>query len=374
MEPVTAKQAFQSLISGRPHSGWAAQELDDTGTYQITYPGNGGHRIFKTSPAPILKPKFTLPLAAGVFSAGSGFAREIEQALLWQKGNVLSWKPESNLVGDLFNRFTTRAIANDFRFAIEDNYDEANVVPYRGRWIDYTSHGIAEDRETLLANRKSVIDTYKRAAIAEFVFLTLGSVEVWRDRETAQFLNIPPWGDLDSDRYTFCVTDYRENRMALEELITSLRATNKTNPKIILAVSAVPMDHTFSGQDIVVANTYSKATLRAVAQDVANGDPLIDYFPSYEMAMLGAPETVWHPDFRNLKRQYSVDVVQAFLRAYLEKTPTADGLAAIPDGTVHSVGSSDDHGSPPENELAPAPHPEPPSSKGGHKRKRGRRR
>jgi hypothetical protein len=46
-------------------------------------------------------------------------------------------------------------------------------------------------------------------------------------------------------------------------------------------VSPVPLYLTFSGEDIIVANTYSKSVLRAACDAVENSREHVDYFPSY---------------------------------------------------------------------------------------------
>lgn len=51
-------------------------------------------------------------------------------------------------------------------------------------------------------------------------------------------------------------------------------------------VSPVPLYLTFSGEDIIVANTYSKSVLRAVCNAVENSRKRVDYFPSYEAVTL----------------------------------------------------------------------------------------
>jgi hypothetical protein len=321
MDPIPAKQAFKALISARPYSEWASQKVDETRTYQLVEPGNGGDRVYKAKPAPILKPKFTLPSDAGIFTAGSCFAREIELALLSAGGRVLSWTPATGLSNSIFHRYTTHAILADFRFALEDNYDEANVVPYGKQWMDFTGYGAENTREEMIAKRRRVLEVYKQAADADAIFLTLGLVEAWYDQETGQYLNIPPWGRLDSDRYVLKVTDYAENRRAIEAFVTFVRRVIRPDLKLIFTVSPVPLSHTFAGQDVVVANFYGKATLRAVAQDIASNDPLIDYFPSYEMVTLADPKEAWHPDHRHVRREFVAQIMGAFMQGYMAGQP-----------------------------------------------------
>lgn len=58
--------------------------------------------------------------------------------------------------------------------------------------------------------------------------------------------------------------------------------------KIIVTVSPVPLQATFSGQDCVTANSYSKAVMRCAAEHLCRRFPgIVDYFPSYEMVLAG---------------------------------------------------------------------------------------
>ena len=112
-----------------------------------------------------------------------------------------------------------------------------------------------------------------RAVLQEFdVFIfTLGLTEAWiRKEDNVVFPSAPGViaGDFDPDLYEFrnydfnsIVTDFEE----FMERVTILRARKAF--KIILTVSPVPLTATASKDHILIANTYSKATLRAVARN-----------------------------------------------------------------------------------------------------------
>ncbi len=318
MLKLTSKEAIRAFKGGEPHSLWNISTLASGGRYTLFDRGNGADRVFKDTPAPVLKPKFTLPRGASIFTSGSCFAREIETALVRSgAAKVLRQSLDSSIADVVLNRYTTHAIIGDFRFAFERRYDPANVFPHGDKWIDFTGHGQAESREAMLEQRRAVIDYHRLAVEADAVFITLGLVETWFDRQTGDYTNIPPWGQFLGDRFEMRVTDYAENLQAMKALVSLLRKHCRPHLKIVVTVSPVPMNSTFSGEDVVVANTYSKAVLRAVAQDIARGDPAIDYFPSYEMATLADPKAVWEPDYRHVKVEYVAKIMQAFEAAYI---------------------------------------------------------
>ncbi len=129
------------------------------------------------------------------------------------------------------------------------------------------------------------------------------------------------------------ITDYAENHAAALRLLEYLRSVNPA-VKVILTVSPVPFSDTFSGQDVIVANTYSKSVLRSVAQDLARELDWMDYFPSYEIAMLSDPALAWLPDHRHVQREHVGHIVSEFMSAYLDAAPAALSLPtppAVPD-------------------------------------------
>lgn len=66
--------------------------------------------------------------------------------------------------------------------------------------------------------------------------------------------------------------------------------------RIVLTVSPVPLSRTFTGQDVAVANCYSKSVLRAAAEAVVQQYDFVDYFPSYESVTLSDPRLAWDLD------------------------------------------------------------------------------
>ncbi len=277
-------------------------------------------RVFREF-TPNITPKFTLGTDAAVFTSGSCFAREIEFALHSLGKTVLSWSPEEKLLGpDTFNRYNTFSVINDFRLADAGSYDEDLIWETPLGWIDYSSNGVYPSREELVAARKSSIEIHKRISQADVFVLTLGLVETWYDIKADTYLNFTPSEVLSSNlsRFECRVTDYDENVLAAKYLIKFLRDKFNPNLKVIITVSPVPLLVSFTGQDIVQANTFSKATLRAVAQKIEEEDELVDYFPSYEIVTMSDPNKAWLPDYRHVRRETVSRIMQTFIEHYLK--------------------------------------------------------
>jgi predicted Zn-dependent protease len=88
--------------------------------------------------------------------------------------------------------------------------------------------------------------------------------------------------------------------------------------KVLVTTSPVPMATTFSGQDIRIANAYSKSVLRAACGAAAMLRPLVDYFPSYESATQSFPSRVWETDRIHVSSAFVGKIVTHLLDNYLE--------------------------------------------------------
>jgi hypothetical protein len=148
------------------------------------------------------------------------------------------------------------------------------------------------------------------------LIITLGLVEAWFDKKVGRYLNITPYNSFDQDdRYELRITSFLDNLEALQKFDSFIR---KITPdlKIIVTVSPVPLSATFSGQDVLIANTYSKSVLRSVAQAWSDSSEYIDYFPSYELVTLADPDSAWQVDRRHVKREHVSMITDFFIKSY----------------------------------------------------------
>jgi arginyl-tRNA synthetase len=74
----------------------------------------------------------------------------------------------------------------------------------------------------------------------------------------------------------------------LERMTKSIELINQHSKKnILLTVSPIPLEATFTSNNAILANTYSKSTLRIVAEKLKEKFDNVDYFPSFEIALSG---------------------------------------------------------------------------------------
>ena len=85
----------------------------------------------------------------------------------------------------------------------------------------------------------------------------------------------------------------------------------------MVTVSPVPLEATFTGQDVVLANTLSKAVLRATAGACTRPHENVHYFPSYDIVMNSDKAAAWRKDGRHVRRPFVRQIMELFVRTHL---------------------------------------------------------
>lgn len=146
-------------------------------------------------------------------------------------------------------------------------------------------------REALLESRDATLAALRRAIRdAEHFVMTLGLTEAWLNRQAGYAYAMCPGtvaGEFDEARHVFRNCGHAE---VLADMRAALSILRRENPRlnVLLTVSPVPLTASASGKHVLTATTYSKSVLRAVAGELADAEPWVDYFPSYEI-ITGAP-------------------------------------------------------------------------------------
>jgi hypothetical protein len=275
------------------------------------------------------EPKFSLGPDDRFFCIGSCFARNIEEKLVCAGLTVLSKgiiSPKAEYPhrpSGLVNKFTTHAMRNEVEWQLNrPAIDETFFEERADGWLDLQLAPGARpvSLERAVQRRAYLVDEYfSRIRKASVFVMTLGLNEVWYDARAALHLNAAPHLSSirrDPDRYTLNVTTVEENVRELERT-ADLLLRLCPDAKIVITVSPVPMAETFSGRDVVVANSLSKSTLRVAAEAVCNAHPQIDYFPSYEMISNSVRTEVYEPDQLHVLDSAVREVVRAFFQTYL---------------------------------------------------------
>jgi len=299
----------------------------------------------------IYQPKFRLSPGMKVATAGSCFAQHIGAYIRASELELVDVEPAPpGMAGEtaarfgygLFSgRYGNVYTARQLRQLVEDAFsgtvhDEA-IWTRDGRYFDalrpnVEPDGLASPGE-VRAQRHDHLRRVRRIFDAADVFIfTLGLTEAWADRETGVVFPTAPGvvaGTYDPARHRFRNFGMAET---FEDLATALELIRLARPglKTILTVSPVPLTATASGRHVLVATTYSKSVLRAVAGEMAALDPATDYFPSYEI-ITGLPfgARYYKENLRNVTREGVAAAMSAFFAAQNGLSPAAE-----PTGTA----------------------------------------
>lgn len=292
---------------------------------------------------PKVTPSFAIAATDRIFTIGSCFAREVEEALEARGLHVASdaaplaklastatpqledWSEETFRKGYI-NKYTIGTMVDEIRWALPEGAtdDFPSIIEVEpGRFIDLAAHNILAgfDRESVVSRRLLVRDIMREIYRSDVIVITLGLAEGWRDVPSGSSVVDAPisFGARDTDRFELEVLSHREVVEGLEAIAALLDAHGRPNWRMVISVSPVPLLASFTGDDIVTANSYSKAVLRSAAEEFARAHDRVDYFPSYEMAFYSDVETAWKSDRRHIQRSFVDAIIDLFCRSYLAK-------------------------------------------------------
>lgn len=170
-----------------------------------------------------------------------------------------------------------------------------------------------------MERRRQVREAFRKLANVDAVIITLGLIEDWYDQRLGLYMNSAPTGHMvkkHPERFTFRILSFEENLSIVRQSLDLIHAVNP-RAKIVITTSPVPLGKTFTSRDVIVANTYSKSTLRVIAQDVADERDYVDYFPSYEIVMLSDKFGAWEDDQRHVLDTKVAEIMASFMGHYL---------------------------------------------------------
>jgi hypothetical protein len=310
----TAKQAWEDLAKNK-FAGWPSRQ-------------KGSDRL-----VPVAKPSFAtetiLHEADRVFTIGSCFARNIEEALVDLGLNVVTARysvPESEWEGrgnGILNKYHPFAMLNELTWALTDAkfpYESAFLDLGKDQWIDLHLPGHANpvSKERVIARRQEIRRLYDEIRTCNVVMLTPGLVEAWWDNEAGYYTDrtIPRQvAARYADRFELHVLSYDEVYRAMSEMVRLIRAGCPSGVRIFVTVSPVPLAATFTGKDVLVANTYSKSVLRAALEQLVSEHEAVEYFPSFETITLSDRLEVFGNDFIHVKDTTVRSIIANFVSA-----------------------------------------------------------
>ena len=284
--------------------------------------------------------KFQVTRDMRIVTAGSCFAQHIAHRLQRQGFNFCDYEPappplppqlRKHYGYEIFsarygNIYTARQLLQTFDRAYGGPEPVENAWEIEGRWYDpfrpaIEPKGFASETE-LLASRATHILALRRVFQETDLFIfTLGLTEAWESSIDSFVFPVCPGtaaGRFDPARHRFHNFNFPETMADMEAFIAKLREVNPS-VRVLLTVSPVPLTATASGKHVLVATTYSKSVLRAVAGDLSEKYGFVDYFPSYELiASAPARAMFYDPNLRNVT-ETGVNFVMSRFFANAEK-------------------------------------------------------
>ncbi len=314
---ISGLDAFENTRLN-PHNMWPTREDFDNRVEPIA--------------KPVFQPSFKIETSESVFTIGSCFARNVEKQLERlgfdvPMRNVRISDDDENAAGDVdvFNNYSVPSILNELQWAVDPDHHfdketgllevskDAYCDLHLTRLIKPVSLDVAMKR------RERIAMAMRSVTKCKVVIITLGLVEVWWDNVAGRYLNIAPLKQAakrQPGRFELHVLDYRETITYLEKIMALLDRFCVEGYRVVLTVSPIPLGITFTTQDVIIANTYSKSVLRAAAQEIYHRFDHVDYFPSYESVTLSDRAVAFQPDMRHATADIIAINVNRMIAAY----------------------------------------------------------
>lgn len=258
-----------------------------------------------------------------IATAGSCFAQHIGNNLAARGAAFMDMEPAPPILTSIAearkwgygvfscrygNIYTTRQLVQLFDEAYGTRTPAERVWKNQDRYYDALRASIdptgQDSSETVLALRARHLAAVRKmfAELDVFVF-TMGLTEGWESTRDGTMFAVAPGtvaGAYDPDRHVFRNLRHGEIRADMLAFWERLRSVNPS-ARMLLTVSPVPLAATATDNHVLVATTYSKSVLRAVAGELAEDIPDIHYFPSYEIISSHPGRGMFfEPDLRNV--------------------------------------------------------------------------
>jgi hypothetical protein len=221
------------------------------------------------------------------------------------------------------NIYTSRQLLQLAQEALGRRMPQVRVWEKGGRFFDalrpsVDPAGHASETAVLALRAKHLAAVRRLLEGLDVLVFTLGLTETWEASADGTAYPVAPGtlaGEFDPARYRFVNLRYPDIHADMTAFRALLREINPA-ARMILTVSPVPLTATASGGHVLVASSYSKSVLRAVAGDLAADHEDVAYFPSYEIiASHPGRAMFFNPDLRSVNLAGVDYVMRHFFRA-----------------------------------------------------------
>jgi hypothetical protein len=290
---------------------------------------------------PVLYTAIKINQRTRVATAGSCFAQRLGRELARLQFNVLCTEPAppedadnpfyglfSAAYGNIYTTIQLRQLLSRaygiFKPRVQTWRTES------GRFLDPFRPGLREDgfsspEEVLALQQRHFASVRQLFEQADVLIYTLGLTEAWLGPDGEAIPVVPGAVNAEAhgDQYCYSNPSVEVMRRELEKFLFDLRLINP-RISVILTVSPVAMIATYEPRHVLVSNTYSKAALRVIAEEICCLHDFVHYFPSYEMVVSpGARGAYYADDSRTVSEAGVRHVMSIFARHFLEEHPSS---------------------------------------------------
>lgn len=291
---------------------------------------------------PVVAPRFRIGRGQRVAAIGSCFAQHVSRTLAAEGVAPLVTEPgpaerQFGIYPARFgNIYTPRQLLQLFQRAyglfepLEGAWQDAAgrfLDPFRPRVEPGGFPSLAALEEDRVRHLGAVRRMFEDC---DALILTLGLTEGWRAAADGAAWPLPPGpaGAAVAGEAVFHNATVAEMGEDLRAFLTGLRLVNPGVP-VLLTVSPVALVATYEPRHVLVSTTASKAALRVVAEEACRADPLVDYFPSFEIVTgPQARGAFWAPGLREVTAEGVAAVMAVFRRHYLGEATSARAVPA----------------------------------------------
>ncbi|SDE37830.1 GSCFA family protein [Ruegeria marina] len=298
------------------------------------------------------RPKFQISPDHKIITAGSCFAQTLSRALKQRSYTWLDAEPAPPMMlpetarrynYGIFstrtgNIYTVALLRQWLDWAFEpETANQETWLGENGRLYDpvrptVEPEGFADETAFLAAREQTFASLRQAIRTADILLFTLGLTEAWLNRETGMIYQMCPGtqgGEFDPARHE--LVNYFSDAI-LRDFEAIMQRLKVENPdiKVILTVSPVSLTATaVPDSHALVANTYTKSTLRSVAGEATRRWKNVDYFPSYELVAAPAMRGMFYnPNQRTISPAGVDFVMRHFFQSYSGSLTAVPGLQA----------------------------------------------
>lgn len=200
-------------------------------------------------------------------------------------------------------------------------------------WDPYRRSVYAYTREDLLRIREIMNERIRDGILkSDVIIITLGLVEAYNLKNYHGYAaELNPAFIKDT---CFENLSYEQAHAAVANVCDSINKVYPTK-KIIISVSPIPLNRTFTKKDVISATTLGKSILRVVADSVVENRDFVYYWPSYEYVMW-AGRAFRDDDLRHIKTEIVNEITKAFCNSFFSKEVARkiDSFSYMPDKNI----------------------------------------